>query len=345
MARYDFASDNVAGAMPEVWEALAACNGGFAAGYGDDRTCARAADLIRALLDVDAEVRFAASGTAANAICLAALAAPHEAVLAHQHSHVATDETGAPGFFGAGLAIIPLPGRSGRIDPAALAHALDRPDEPHWQSPAALSITNATEYGAVYSPGVLADAIGAAKAKGLRIHLDGARLANAVAAGFDPRDLPRLGVDLLVLGGTKAGSTPTEAIVIIEKNLSRRFGARLKHGGQLISKARFLAAPWIGMLESGAWSRRAVHANAMARRLAEAMPFEITHPVEANAVFVRMDEAALDRLKASGWFVYRFIDASVRFMCSWSTTAQAIDDLAGDLQTAFREERSQAPSR
>ena len=133
------------------------------------------------------------------------------------------------------------------------------------------------------------------------------------------------------MGGTKAGATPTEAIVLLDKSLDRRFGARLKHGGQLISKARFLAAPWIGMLQDGAWSRRAAHAGAMARRLAAAMPFVVTHPVEANAVFVHMDDAALERLRASGWFVYRFIDGSVRFMCSWSTTVEAVDELAAAL--------------
>ncbi len=131
MARYDFASDNVAGAMPEVMEALTRYNGGFSASYGDGEVCARAADLIRGLLDADAEVRFAASGTAANALTLAALAAPHEAVIAHEHSHVATDETGAPGFFGAGLGILGLSGASGRIDAANLA----RPARPPRKRP------------------------------------------------------------------------------------------------------------------------------------------------------------------------------------------------------------------
>ncbi len=132
--RNDFTSDNVAGAMPEVMEALARANAGSAAAYGEDEICARAGDLIRELMNADAEVWFAASGTAANALTLAALAAPHEAVLAHEHSHVATDETGAPGFFGGGLGIIPLPGASGRIDAPALAKALDRPDDAHFQA-------------------------------------------------------------------------------------------------------------------------------------------------------------------------------------------------------------------
>lgn len=331
MARYDFASDNVAGAMPEVLEALTRFNGGFEAGYGGDTVSARAADLIRGLLDVDAEIWFAASGTAANALSLAALAAPHEAVIGHHFSHIATDETGAPGFFGSGVGIIGLSGDSGRIDPKALARTLTMGDSAHHQSPAALSVTQSTEFGAVYSEASLSALIGPAKAAGLKIHLDGARLANAVAAGFDPRAVARLGVDVLVLGGTKAGGTPTEAIVLIDKTVGRRFGARLKHGGQLASKARFLAAPWIGMLEGGAWQARAAHANAMAQRLAAAMPFTITHPVEANGVFVEMDEPTLARLHAAGWFVYRFIDGSARFMCSWATTPEAVDELAGVL--------------
>ena len=135
-----------------------------------------------------------------------------------------------------------------------------------------------------------------------------------------------------MLGGTKAGSTPTEAIVLFNKALSRRFGARLKHGGQLVSKARFLAAPWIGMLETGAWASRAGHANGMARRLAALMPFEIAHPVEANAVFVAMDEPALTRLRKAGWIVDRVTDATVRFMCSWATTEAIVDEVAADLK-------------
>lgn len=336
MARYDFASDNTAGAMPEVIDALARFNGGFTAGYGADEVSRQASDLIRALLDVDAEVRFAASGTAANALTLAALAAPHEAIACHEHSHIATDETGAPGFFGSGVGLITMPGASGRIEPAALAQVLARPDQPHWQSAAALSVTNATEYGAVYSENALGDLVGQAKAKGLKVHLDGARLANAAAGGFDLKAIARLGVDVLVLGGTKAGSTPTEAIVLLDKSLERRFGARLKHGGQLVSKARFLAAPWIGMLESGAWTARAAHTNAMAKKLAALSPFRVTHPVEANAVFVDMDEATLKRLHRSGWFAYRFIDGSVRFMCSWATTAEAVEEL-GEALAGLRE--------
>jgi len=330
--RYDFASDNVAGAMPEAMQALVEANQGFAAGYGADHVAAKAADLIRAMLDADAEVRFVASGTAANALTLAALAAPHEAVICHQHAHIATDETGAPGFFGAGLGLIPLPGDSGLIDAGALAAVLAEPEVSYHQSPAALSLTNTTEYGALYSEAAAGALIGAGKRAGLKVHLDGARLANAAAAGFPLKALAALGLDVAVMGGTKAGSTPSEAIVLFDRSLARRFDARMKHAGQLVSKGRYLAAPWVGMLESGAWMRRDAHANAMARKLAALTPFKVVHPVESNGVFVEMDEAAHRRLADHGWRVYRFIDGTVRFMCSWATTDAAVEELGEALK-------------
>lgn len=331
MARYDFASDNSAPAAPEAMDALVAANSGFTSGYGTDTVSARAGDAVRALLDADAEVRFVASGTAANAISLAALCRPFEAVLAHEHAHICTDETGAPGFFGQGLGLVGLKGASGRLEPASLAAPLAEPDLAHRQSVAALSLTNATEYGTVYSKEDLAALIAPAKAKGLGVHLDGARLSNAAAAGFDLTSIAKSGVDILVFGGAKSGMSPTEAVVIFDRVIARRFDARLKQAGQLPSKGRFYAAPFIGMLEDGAMLRHAAHANAMARRLAALMPFRITHPVEANGVFVDMDEARLKALHAQGWFVYRFLDGSVRFMCSWATTPEAVDELGAAL--------------
>ncbi len=332
MARYDFASDNTAAAAPEAMQALVEANAGFTAGYGTDTVTARAADGVRALLDADADVRFVASGTAANAIACAALCRPFESVLAHHHAHICTDETGAPGFFGQGLGLYPLEGASGRIDPQALERAFDIPEASYRQSPAALSLTNVTEYGTLYSAEALAQLTGMARQQGLGVHLDGARMANAAAAGFDVQRIKDLGVDILVLGGTKAGMPLSEAVVLFDKSLSRRFDARLKQAGQLPSKGRFLAAPWIGMLESGAWRERAVHANAMARKLAALMPFRINHPVDASGVFVEMDEPTLQRLHASGWFVYRFQDGSVRFMCSWATTEAAVEEMGEALR-------------
>jgi threonine aldolase len=331
-ARYDFASDNTAPATPEAMAALADANEGFTSGYGTDHVTARAGDLVRQMLDADAEVRFVASGTAANAISLAALCRPFEAVVAHEHAHVCTDETGAPGYFGQGLGLIRLPGASGKIDSAALAEALSAPDVSYRQSPAALSLTNATEYGTVYSGEALKALTTPAKAKGYGVHLDGARLANAAAAGFDLKAIKTLGVDILVVGGTKAGMPPTEAVAIFDRDLARRFDARLKQAGQLPSKGRFYAAPFIGMLEDGAFVRHAAHANAMATKLAGLMPFKVRHPVEANGLFVEMDEPTLKRLHAAGWFAYRFLDGTVRFMCSWATTPEAVEALGETLK-------------
>jgi threonine aldolase len=326
-ARFDFASDNTAGACPEAIEALIAANTGFTSGYGTDVVTAQAADAVRGLLDADADVRFVASGTAANAVACAALARPFEAVLAHHHAHICTDETGAPGFFGQGLGLIHLPGASGKIDAGVLKTTLDKPDLSYHQSAAALSITNTTEYGTVYSVEEIKTLIELAKSKGLPVHLDGARLANAAAAGFDVKALKSLGIDILIIGGTKAGAPLSEAVVLFDKSLSRRFDARLKQAGQLPSKGRFIASPWIGLLADGAWVRHAAHANAMAQKLAAAIPFKLTHPVNANGVFVEMDEETLKRLQATGWFVYRFLDGSVRLMCSWATTDAAVEEI------------------
>ena len=329
--RYDFGSDNTAGMGPAALEGVIAANAGFARAYGADDITARAADQIRQRLDADAEVRFVFSGTAANAIALSMLAQPFEAVLAHHAAHVCTDETGAPGFFGHGLGLIGLPGMSGKIDEIAVLAALDEPIVGHRQPAAALSLTQATEYGTVYTEEELRHLIEPVKAAGYGVHMDGARLANAAAAGFDLTQIARLGVDALVFGGAKAGANCAEAIVLFDKSLARRLDNRLKQAGQTASKARFLAAPFLGLLESGAWETGAAHANLMAQRLADgiemASPYVLAHPVEANAVFVRMPDEAHQRLNALGWACYRFDDGSVRFVCSWQTTEAAVDEV------------------
>jgi len=331
---YDFASDNAAPAAPEAMAALARANRGFVSAYGSDATTTRAATLIRELIDADAVVRFLSSGTAANAIACAMLARPFETVLAFAQAHVVNDEAGAPGLFGHGLGMTPLAGTAGRIEAAALATALSRPDTPHHQPPGALSLTNATEYGACYTNDQVDGLVATAREAGLGIHLDGARLANAAAAGFDLRRLGRSGVDIIILGGTKAGLPAGEAMIILDRALERRLDARLKQAGQLASKARFLSAPFVGMLEDGAMLRHAAHANAMASRLAAAMPFPLVHPVETNIVFAAIDDSALRHLHAAGWLAYRAPDGSVRFVCSWATTAERVDELAEALCAA-----------
>lgn len=329
--RYDFGSDNTAGMQPAALQALIAANDGYARAYGADDVTARAADQIRQRLDADAEIRFVFSGTAANSIALSMLAYPHEAVLAHHAAHVCTDETGAPGFFGQGVGLIGLPGLSGKIDQKALEAALEEPEVGHRQPPAALSLTQSTEYGTVYTEEELRHLIEPVKARGYGVHLDGARLANAAAAGFDLTQIARLGVDVLVFGGAKAGGLCTEAIVMFDKSLARRVDNRLKQAGQTASKGRFLTAPMLGLLESNAWEDGAAHANLMAARLAEGIAlrsrFVLAHPVEANAVFVRMPAKAHARLNEMGWACYRFDDGSVRFVCSWATEEAVVDEV------------------
>lgn len=330
-SRNDFASDNTAPATPEVMDALANANTGFATAYGLDHVTVAASDRIRSLLDADAEVWFTASGTAANSLALTCLAKPHEAVICHKAAHIATDETGAPGMYGAGVGLIGIEGASGRIDPDQLAHTLARADSAHAQSPAALSLTNTTEYGAFYDLQTLKALIEPVKARGYGVHLDGARLAQAVAAGLDLKALAAIGIDILIMGGTKAGSTPSEAIVLLNPEVRHRFGARLKHYGQLVSKNRYLSAPWLGLLSGdhpgGFWVQRARHAHAMALRLAERAGLPLRHPVESNAIFVEMTPDHHRRILALGWNVYRVRDGSVRMMCSWATTPEAVDEL------------------
>jgi len=316
---------------PAAMQALIEANAGYARSYGADDVTARAADQIRRRLDADAEIRFVFSGTAANAIALSMLAWPHEAVLAHHAAHICTDETGAPGFFGSGVGLVGLPGFSGKIEPVALNEALAEPEVGHRQPPAALSLTQATEYGTVYTEDELRHLIEPVKLRGYGVHMDGARLANAAAAGFDLTQIARLGVDVLVFGGAKAGANCTEAIVMFDKSLARRVDNRLKQAGQTASKGRFLAAPFLGLLESNAWEDGGAHANLMAQRLAAGIgngsAFALAHPVEANAVFVRMPPAAHQRLNDLGWACYRFDDGSVRFVCSWATMEETVDEL------------------
>jgi len=335
--RPDFYSDNTAGICPEALSAFVAANRGFLPSYGADPISAQAADAIRGLLDADAEVRFVSTGTVANSIACATLCPPTDAVLAYEQAHIIMHENGAPGFFGRGLEIEPLAGIESRIDPAALQEAIDRPRNRGERRPAALSLTNATEYGTLYDNAALARLCGPAKDAGLGIHLDGARLANAVAAGFDPKTIARAGVDIAILGGSKAGAPLSEAIVLLNKDLAEGFDDRLKQCGQLTSKMRLLAAPWLGLLDGKGddipWITHARHANDMAARLADALPFRVRHPVQANMLFVEMSEEQQEAMAARGWELGRFEDGSVRFVCSWATTPEAIDAIVADARS------------
>ena len=332
-----FASDNNAGICPEAWAALERANAGHAAGYGDDAWTRRAADAVRAVFDADAEVYFVFNGTAANSLALAAICRSTDAVVCHAFAHVNVDECGAPGFFSGGAKLLTVDAPQAKLTPEAVIRtAVARHDE-HASRPRALALTQATELGTTYTPAELAALAGAAHARGMKVQLDGARFANAVAGlGCHPADIAqRAGVDVLCLGGTKNGLPFGEAIVFFDRALADEFARRRKQGGQLASKMRFLAAPWLDVLEGGAWLRHAAHANAMARRLRDALvPLpgaRLLAPVEANGVFIDLPTPVITGLHARGWRFYTFVgDTGARLMCAWDTAPATVDAFAAD---------------
>jgi threonine aldolase len=332
LSRRQFASDNFAGICPEAWAAMAEANHGHAASYGADPWTEEATRLIREVFETDCEVFFVFNGTSANSLAAAASCAPFESVLCHQDSHLANDECGAPTFFAHGLTLAPLPGAHGKLSFAEIERAATRRSDVHHPRPRLVSITQSTELGTVYSANEVA-AIGAtADRLSLHLHMDGARFANAVAAlSVAPRSITwEAGVDVLTFGGTKNGMACGEALVFFDHHLARDFAFRRKQSGQLASKMRFLAAPWVGMLRDGAWLRHSAQANAMAADLEyglRAVPgAEIVYPRQANAVFVALPQRIIAGLRARGWQFYTDVgpDGAARLTCSWDTTAEDI---------------------
>lgn len=307
-----FTSDNAAPAAPEVMAALARVNSGPAMAYGADAETERARALVREVLEApEAAVEFVAVGTAANALALATLTEPWGAVFCHRSAHVEEDECGAPEFFTGGAKLVGVPGDHGRIDPAALSAAMAAlGPSVHNVQPGALSITQATEAGTVYSAAEIAALCGQAKAAGIPVHLDGTRLANALAAtGASPAAMTwKAGVDVLCFGFSKNGAVGAEAVVFFDPAKRREFELRRKRGGHLSSKMRFVAAQVSALLEGGLWLRLAAHANAMAALLAEGLKgvegARLLHPVEANIVFADLPRAAHEAARAKGAAYY-----------------------------------------
>lgn len=342
--RRHFASDNYAGLCPEALAALLEANAGHDVSYGNDAWTARACDLIRDIFETRCEAFFVFNGTAANALALAALCRSYHSILCHEQAHVETAECGAPEFFSNGAKVLLLDGRNGKITPAEVERAVHCRTDIHYPKPAVLSLTQATELGTVYSLEELRELVWVARRLGLRVHMDGARFANAVASlGVSPAELTwRAGVDVLCFGMTKNGAAVGEAVVFFDLDLARDFDRRCKQGGQLASKMRFLAAPWVGMLKDGAWLRHAQHANAMAKRLEAGLRtvpgVTIAYPVESNAVFARIPPAAEQRLHERGWRFYTGVVTpnESRLMCSWDTTPEDVDAFVADLREAMR---------
>lgn len=331
------ASDTYAGVCPPVLAALAEANRGHAPAYGDDPWTARAQALLGDLFVTDCAVYFVATGTAANALALAALCRPYHSVVCHADAHVQTDECGAPEYAGHGIKLLPVAGAGGKIDPETLRRAVSGRRDVHSHKPGALSLSQATEAGTVYTADEVRALAQTARELGLRVHMDGARLANAVVSlNAAPADLTwRAGVDVLSFGGTKNGLAGGDAIVFFDRGLAEDFDYRRKQAGHLLAKMRFVTAPWVALLETGAWRRNAAHANALARRLeAELRTFpelRVLYPVEANAVFVTMPPAWVEDLHRRGWHFYT-IAGGQRLMCSWDTEPADLDAFIGDLR-------------
>jgi threonine aldolase len=344
---YTFASDNTAGLAPEALAAFTAANTEPVPSYGGDGETRRAQAHIRAVFETDCEVFFVFNGTAANALALSALCARHQSVLCHEIAHIDTDECGAPEFFTGGSKLLPLPGASGQLTPATVAAALTRGHGVHFPKPGALSLTQSTEHGTLYSPAAIRALADLAHAHGLAVHMDGARFANACAAsaahGHSPADLTwRAGVDVLSFGGTKNGMLTTETVVFFNRALARDFAYRVKQSGQLASKLRFAAAQWTALLHDGAWLRHAAHANAMAQRLATGLKglpgARLLFPVEANGVFVELSPALSAGLAARGWQFYKFVgEHGYRLMGSWATTPAEVDAFLADARALARD--------
>jgi threonine aldolase len=337
--RYQFASDNTAAICPEAWAALAEANRGEAPPYGDDQWTARVCDRVREIFEADCDVYLVFNGTAANALALAQLCQSFHSIVCHEQAHIQTDECGAPEFFTNGSKLLLVGGDNGKIDIEQASAIIAKQQEIHSHKPRAISITQATELGTVYTLDEIA-AIGQfARDRQMFVHMDGARFANAVAhLGCAPKEITwQAGVDVLCFGGIKNGVAAGELVVFFRKELAREFDYRIKQGGQLGSKMRFLAAPWLGLLADDVWLKNARHANAAARRLAELLrndaKIDIVLPVEANAVFLRLHEQIARGLQERGWHFYKFIEPDVyRIMCAWSITDENVSDFMADVK-------------
>lgn len=343
-ANYTFASDNTAGICPEAFAALQAANISTVSSYGDDPYTTEAKRRLQDLFETECEVHFVFNGTASNAVTLAALCQRHHAVICHELAHIDTDECGAPEFFTGGSKLLPLPGAGAKLLPTTIEPVFQRGHGIHFPKLRVLSLTQVTELGTVYTPAELRALSDLAHARGLVVHMDGARFANAVAAltkaGHSPADCTwRAGIDVLGFGGTKNGLLNTEAVVFFNRELAREFDYRVKQSGQLASKMRFATAQWSAVLKDGAWLRHAVSANRLARKLSEglcALGGKLVAPTEANSVFIELPPHIVSALEGCGWHFYRFLgEHGYRLMCSWATTEADVTAFLRDAKTAF----------
>ena len=341
----DFRSDNVAGIAPEILAAIAAANVGTASAYGDDAITLGLEAKFRRLFEREVAVFPVATGTAANALALSAIAPPWGLIFCHEHAHIRCDECGAPELFTGGARLAPLAGAGGKLDPATLAAAIAAaaPHGAHNMQPAAVSISQSTEVGCVYTTGEIAALAAVAHAAGLKVHMDGARLTNAVAGlGLSMAALTwRAGIDILSFGATKNGAMAAEAVVCFDPATAGPFAFRRKRAGQLLSKMRFVSAQLDAYLTDELWLRNATHANRMAAMLAKGIAAlrgaSILLPTEANEVFARLPAGAIAALEDHGYRFHRWDHAlgagSVRLVTAFNTRADEVRSFLDVLRT------------
>jgi len=334
----NFISDNAYGASPEILAAMADAASGAAVSYGEDAWSARVEARLAEIFEHEVAVFPVVTGTAANSLILSQLCPPYGGVLCHEKSHIAVDECGAPEFFTGGAKLGLMQGPSAKIAPEAIAKGLGQfASGVHSPKPAVVSITQATEFGAVYRPAEIAALAEAAHERGLKLHMDGARFANALASlGCSPAEASwKAGVDALSLGASKNGALMAEAAVFFNRDDARDFAYRRKRAGQLVSKMRFVSAQLEAYLKDDLWLRTAARANAQAKRLSNGLSklpdIAIAHPTEANIVFAWMAEAKARRLHEAGFLFYDWDRADGRIMarlvCSFATPEADVERL------------------
>lgn len=325
-----FVSDNAAAAHPKVIEAIAASNHADTA-YDGDQWSKRLDGAFSDLFETEVRALWVSTGTAANCLALAALCPPYRSILCHREAHIETDEAGAPGFFSGGAKLVLLDGPGAKITPEAVNAGCDRIwKDVHQVQPAAISITNATEYGRVYRAEEVAALGEVARKRGLALHMDGARLANAIATtGERLAEVSwRAGVDTLSFGFIKNGGLNAECLVLFKTDLADEIEVRRKRAGHLSSKGRMLAAQILAMVEGGVWLDNARAANAAAQALAKAAPQRLLHPVEANEVFLKATPDESAALRSKGFEFYDWRPGEIRLVTSWDSDRQAVDKLA-----------------
>ena len=335
----DYRSDNTGRAAPEILEALVRANTGTALGYGADEWTARLQERFRELFETPVRVFPVATGTAANALSLAAASPSWGLVYCSEAAHINTAEANAAGFFGGGLKLVPVAGPHGRVDPDAFARSLAaiQPGQLHRGQPAAVNITQASDVGTVYPLAEIRAVAEIAKGRRLKVHMDGARFANALARlECRPAEMSwRAGVDILSFGATKNGGALCDAIVVFNPELADGLAVQLRRAGQVWSKMRFASAQLMAYVENGLWLQLAAASNAVAARIAggiEAVPgLRLVAPVEVNELFLELPGAAMDALEREGFQFYRRSPTLARFVCRFDTSEAEADALIAAL--------------